>query len=263
VPEPYRVRPLVSPSWVKPVAVRRAGVALVAAALACWESPTAGRRPTPVVSLILVEGESLQVASVTFASRADSTFPPEPVPVPAELVSLRLEDDSGNTWPLTFAGVPGKFSAAMSPRRGLHYRLRGTVVERAIATETRVPAVFTLLEPAGDTVTAADTVPCLQSFGLRDVCVQAVVTLDGTGSFAYQVLDPAYPAWPFFEAGWFQGTTAELRFVHGDRVREVVLWAPNGDAYAWLSSPNIRGNVAGAFGGFGAVLTVHRKVYIP
>lgn len=245
------------------VAARAAGVAVAAATLACWESPTATPGPTPVVSLILVEGESLQVASVAFASPADSTFPPEPVPVPAELVSLRIEDDSGNAWPLTFTGAPGRFSAAMSPRRGVRYRLRGTVVERTIAAETRAPAEFALLAPAGDTVTAADTVPCLQSFGLGDVCVRAVVALEGAGSFAYQVLDPAYPAWPLFEAGWFQGTTAELRFVHDDRVRDVVLWASNSDAYAWLNSPNVRSNAAGPFVAFGAILTLRRKVYIP
>jgi len=236
------------------------GVLAVAATLSCRDAPTAAPGPTPVVSLILVDGESLQVASVTFAGPADSTFPPEPVPVPAALVNLRIEDDSGNAWPLSFTGAPGKFSAAMSPRRGLHYRLRGTVLERAIAAETRVPAVFTLVEPAGDTVTAADIVPC-QHFEIPgEVCVRLVVAFGGPGFVGCQVQDQAVLS---FHYCYFSGTTAELRIDRADRVREVALRASNGDAYAWLDSPNIRGNVTGTFGGFGAVLTLRRKVYIP
>ena len=241
-------------------AARAAAVALVAAALACWESPTAAPGPTPVVSLVLVEGESLQVASVTFASPADSTFPPEPVPVPVEMVSLRIEDDSGYAWPLVATVTPGRFSAAMSPRRGQRYRLRGTVQERTIAADTRLPAVFALLEPAGDTVTAADIVPCQRYYGFGEVCVRAVVAFDGPGSVAYQVLGPP-PS--FLSAGSFQGTTAELRIIPADSIREIVFSASNGGAYGWLALPDSRANVAGAFGGFSAILTFRRKVYIP
>ncbi|MEK7667282.1 MAG: hypothetical protein AAB409_01390 [Gemmatimonadota bacterium] len=235
-------------------------LAVVVATLACWEAPTAAPGPTPVVSLILVEGESLQVASVTFASPADSTFPPEPVPVPTELVSLRIEDDSGNAWPLTFTGVPGKFSAAMSPRRGQRYRLSGTVMERTIAAETRVPAVFTLLEPAGDTVTAADIVPC-QHFEIPgEVCVRLVVAFDGPGFLYCQVQDQTPPLFPYCA---FDGTTAELRIDRADRIRDVVFLASNGGAYGWLALPDSPGNVAGAFGGFSAILTFRRKLYVP
>ena len=243
------------------LAVRIGALAVAAVTLACWEGPTAARGPTPVVSLTLVEGESLQVASVTFASPADSTFPPEPVPVPAELVSLRLEDDSGNTWPLTFTGALGKFSAAMSPRRGERYRLKGSVLERTIAADTRVPAVFALLAPAGDTVTVADAVPCQHPALFGEVCVRVVVAFDGPGFVSCQVQDqdPTFIQYCYFS----RGTSAELRILPADRIREVLLWASNGDAQAWLYSPNIRANVAGALGGFGAVLTLRRKLYIP
>lgn len=245
---------------VKRAAARAAAVALVVAPTACWDAPTATLGPTPVVSLILAEGESLQVASVTLTTPGDSSFPSEPVSVPAEQVGLRVEDDSGNAWPLTFTGAPGKFSAAMSPRRGVRYRLMGTVVERAIAAETRVPAVFTLLEPAGDTVTAADIVPC-QHFEIPGkVCVRLVVAFDGPGSVYCQVQDQASP---FIQYCYFRGTTAELRIDRADRIRDVVFSASNGGAYGWLALPDSRGNVAGAFGGFSAILTFRRKVYIP
>lgn len=227
---------------------------------ACREIPTVPERPTPVVSLTLVEGESLQVAVVTVGTAADSTIPRQGVPVPAGSVSLRVEDDSGNVWPFAAAAAEGRFSARMSPRRGSRYRLLGTVMGRALSAETRVPAQFAVAAPAGDTMTAADTVPCQFPSVFEYVCVQAVLLFDRSGAVSYLVLDQVGP---FREGGRLLGTTAELRFFRADRTRDVLFVAYNGDAAAWLTVSTARGNVTGAFGGFGAALVVRRNIYIP
>jgi len=209
----------------------RVGVPLAAlaalAALACWDAPTAAPGPTPVVSLVLTEGESLQVASVTLGTPGDSSIPPDAVPVAAGDVSLRVEDDSGNAWPLSETGTPGRFGAAVPIRRGARYRLRGAVMGRPIDADTRVPSVFNLVNPPGQTLTSADTVPCRWPAGVDGVCLRLVVESDGSGGIGCQVRDQTGPISAYC---FFLGDTGDVELLAPERVREIVLMTWNHDA---------------------------------
>jgi len=237
----------------------RLGALAALAGLACWDAPTATSGPTPVVSLILAEGESLQVASVTLTTPGDSSFPSEPVSVPAEQVGLRVEDDSGNAWPLSSTGAAGRFSAVISPRRGLLYHLRGTVMGHPIEADTRVPAVFELVTPAGETVTSADTVPCYPPTWMGEICVRLVVESDCPGPVACQVRDQAGPTSVYC---YFSSGTGELRLLQPDRIREVVLMTRNGDADTWRGRDPL-GRPPDAVWRFGAAVALSRRVSIP
>jgi hypothetical protein len=232
---------------------------ILVASLACSDSPVAPPGPMPIISLTLVEGESLQVAFVTVGTPADSTIPLEGVPAPSGQVTLRVEDDSGHVWPLV-ATTPGRFSAALSPRRGARYHLAGTAMGRQVVAHTRVPAFFTLVAPSGDTLTATDAFPCTDNPLDVEVCVRAEVAFDGAIAIGYVGVGQVGP---WLERGLLRSTTQEIRFLRSEAVRDVVFTAYNEDAAAWLWSSTARSSVSGAFGGFGAALVLRRKVHLP
>jgi len=238
-----------------------AGVAsVVVGASACWDTPTALARSTPVISLTLVEGESYQLAFVSLGTDADSTIPDASVPIPAAQVQLRIEDDSGHVWPLQASVIPGRFVAALSPHRGEYYRLSGSVVGRVVTARTRVPASFSLAAPPGDTLTALDTAPCTRTPAETTACIRVRVELDGAVEVGYIV---SGSVGPYPERGLLREVGGEVWFFRSDFVRDVVFLAYNADAAGWLWRSTARGNVAGAFGGFGAAIALRRKVYIP
>lgn len=245
-----------SPGAVRPIATRwrHASVVLACAvAAACWDGPTSTLEPIPVVSLTLVEGDSLQVASVTITTPGDSVVPVLAVPVAAGSVDLEIEDDSGQVWSLAPTTTLGKFTAAMSPRRGARYQLRGSVTGRAIAVDTRAPTVFALTTPAADTITAADTAACNGHH--PGLCVPyAVVAEDGL-AVTFAVTNSAH----------------EREYVFADQGQ--VYWITRSDdvrdlfAIARVSAgrPEARwlGNRREVLVTFGVNLVVRRKLYIP
>lgn len=246
---------------IRPTAIRwrlAAGAIGWVAAAACWDAPTSSLAPTPVVSLTLVEGESLQVATITVTTPGDSTIPIRGVPVAAGSVSLIIQDDSGHGWPLAPTTDPSKYTAAMSPGRGASYRLQGTVLGLAIAAETRAPNEFAMISPAADTITAADTVPCAQygAFGGR-VCLSVALRGEALSRVDYVVVDhTAHTVERLY------GDHERIFVSRSDRIRDFVVVAYNADAALWLSV-RAGGNVTGALGGFGVGLVVRRKLYIP
>jgi hypothetical protein len=136
------------------------GSVVILALLSCREPTVGVSRSTPVVHLTLVAGESLQVATVTVATPADSVLPREGVPAPPGSVDLRLEDTRGSVWPVTATPTPGRFHVAMTPVPGERYRLRGNALGRGVAATTRVPSRIELGGLPRDTIAVADSMPC-------------------------------------------------------------------------------------------------------
>ncbi len=247
------------PRWPRrPAAVawHLAAAVLGGAAPACWDAPTSTLDPAPVISFTLVEEESLQVAAVRLTTPGDSEIPSGGLPAPAGGVELEIEDDSGHAWPVAPTATLGRFTAAMSPRRGARYRLRGNVVGRAIAAETRVPTEFAMTRPAGDTITAADTAPC--TVGTLAVCVPIALVVEPGLSVGFIVADSGSQQYEFAAADH-----DELRmYSRSDRVRDLYVLASNADvALRWRAGGP--GNTRGVLVGFGASLVVRRKLYIP
>ena len=205
------------------------------------------------MSLTLVEGDSVQVASVTITTPGDSVVPDRGVPVPAGSVQLEIEDDSGQVWPLAPTTTLGKFTAAMSPRRGARYQLRGSVMGRAIAVETRAPTVFALTTPEADTITAADTAPCAGSYG--GVCVPYAVDAEDGLAVIFTVTNGAHEReYVFADQGQIHWIT------RSDDVRDlfaIALVSAGRPEARWL------GNREEVLVTFGVNLVVRRKLYIP
>ena len=238
---------------------RSSAVAAVLGASACWDAPTAALRPTPVVELTLVAGENYQVAFVSLGTDADSVIPDGGVPVPGDQVRLRIEDDSGHVWPLA-AVTPGRFGAAVSPQPGKYYRLAGSVVGRDVMARTQVPSSFSLAAPDRDTVTVADTVPCIQRMPPDVVCFRARFESDGATLVRYFAPGGRVGVAP---ARGPVGDSGEVWLYRSDQLREIAFVAYNADAAAWLWASAPRSNVAGAVGGFGGAVVVRRAVFIP
>ena len=145
--------------------------------VACHDSLVDVPRPTPAISLVLVVGETLQVAAVSIATPADSLLPDHGVPVAAGNVSLRVVDDLGGAWPVTPTATTGKFNVALSPAFGRRYTLQGTVLGRAVSFTTDVPLHFTVVSLPNDTIRSADAVPCRFSIGAES-CFDVVIDSD-------------------------------------------------------------------------------------
>lgn len=150
---------------------------LLALCGACADVPSGNQGPTPAVSLTLVVGDTLQVASVTLATPADSILPREGVPVAAADVNLRVVDDSAVAFPLMPTATPGRYEVVLAPGSGRSYRLQGTILGRAVSFATSTPQRFDVVSLPNDTITPADTVPCRFSFG-QVACFSVVTDSD-------------------------------------------------------------------------------------
>ncbi len=220
---------------------------------ACRQIPTAPSQRTPVLSLTLIADESLHVATITEASRGDSTIPSIFVGIDPGRVTLQVIDPDGAAHPVTAAGEPGRYVVILPVRRGQRYILVGTIDDESVSAETVVPERFTILVPAADTITAADGVPSL-------VIVRVPYTLDGDGVSAVevQVSDGTTNRGQIIER-----KEGELVFLRSNIIRDVAFVAYNADAAEWLVRSTPRSNLTGAFGGFGAAIVVRRKLWIP
>ena len=157
-----------------PVARSRWAFVCLLSLCACAEVPTGNPGPTPAISMTLIVGETLQVASVTVATPGDSTLPTQGVPVAPADVDLRIVDDSGITLSLVPGPTPGRYDVALAPALGRTYRLEGTVLGRAVSFATSVPQRFDVVSLPNDTITPADAVPCRFPYG--DFACFSVIT---------------------------------------------------------------------------------------
>lgn len=151
---------------------------LLALCGACADVPTGDPGPTPAISLTLIVGETLQVATITVATPADSTLPTEGVPVASADVNLEVVDDGAVAFPLVPTATPGRFEVVLAPGLGRSYTLQGTVLGRAVSFATDVPQQFDVVSLPNDTITPADTVPCRFSIGAQQACFPVVTESD-------------------------------------------------------------------------------------
>lgn len=224
------------------------------AAGSCREpvSPPAAR--TPVFSLILVAGESLQVGSITLAAPADSAIPDAAVPAAAGAIALTVTDPVGNGFPVVAGPVPGQFLVHFTPVPNTAYALSGTMYGVPVTARAVVPASFAMLIPAADTIRIADG-----SATLATLRIPYEFQSLGAAGFAYRVI-----------AGGALELAAPLRSPRGEivvarepQLRRLAVLAYDDAAAGWLVSGTPRSNVAGAFGCFGAALLVRRYVDAP
>lgn len=223
-------------------------------AAGCWENPTSAFDPIPVVSLTLVEGDSLQVASVSITTPGDSAIPHQGIPLPPDSVDLQVADDSGHVWPLVPSTTPGRFTVAMALRRGARYELRGAVMGRAVAAENRAPAEFAMTRPAGDTITVADTAPCEEPYSLfANVCVPVSLVVEAGGTVLCVLTQPGASRDPFCSVSGDQ-LRLESR---SDSVRDLVV-------FAYYPGPGIALDYErGVLVTFPLMLVIRRKLYTP
>lgn len=143
------------------VSSRGAGAVLACliAATSCGEfTRPSPADPTPVVQALLVAGDAVQYASVTYSISPDAIpdYHGAPRPVSSDSVDLTLLAASG---PISHfepvPGRPGLFRAVAVVVPGESYRLTGVVDGRAVEAETTIPEPPVILEPA-DTVRSSE-----------------------------------------------------------------------------------------------------------
>ena len=226
-----------------------------ASTAACRELPvSSGTRPV-TISFTLVAGDSVQVAFLTEALPPDSITPMRFRGAAPSRVQLCVLDDLGASYPLEAADTGGRFVAHLTVQSGRHYRLEGEVDGLPVSAETTVPARFEIARPVGDTISAGSDDPISI---LRTVPYDFVA--DGATGFEYRVLraDGSVEL-----SGGLRTASGSLLFFRTPEVRTAVFLAYNSDAAEWLMRVTPRGNVAGAFGAFGAALTLTRIVLLP
>jgi len=230
-------------------------LALVMGCAACRELPAGPARATPIISFTLLAGESTQVATITEAARADSTLPSEPRPIDPARVRLSVLDDAGLPYPLIPLDTAGHYRVSISPRAGATYRLAGTIESVPVAAQTTVPGAFAITTPAGDTITGDDGMVTL-------VTLQVPLRYDAAGvtTVECRVVQVTGKVTSCGGGSYGSGT---LVFLRDPAPGTVLFLAYNRDAAEWLTRATPRGNVTGAFGGFGSALTARRNVLAP
>lgn len=228
---------------------------LVVAAAGCQRIPGEPVAPTAVISLTLVAGESLQVASVTEGLPAQSSIPSEDPGIAPERVALAVIGPCGAEHVLEPASPFGRYVIRLTPIAGERYYLTGTIDGRAVEAETAIPTSFEVSLPAGDTITVSDGTATL-------VTLVVPYRFASVGAAAYGFL-VIRPDGTLEAGGTLRAETGELVFLRSPEVRDVLILAYDLGAAEWLGRSVPRGNIQGAFGGFGGALVVRRTLATP
>jgi hypothetical protein len=246
------------PPWVRNVGNQLLAVgagALALACLGCRQIASAPHSPTPVLSLTLVADEPTQVATITEGARPDTALPTEPRGIGPARVSLSVLDEAGDSYPLVPQDSLGHYRVTLAPRAGATYRLAGEIDAVPVSAHTTVPALFEIRAPPGDTISTADGTASLVT-----LTVPVEFLLVGATTVECRVISPTGAV---VGAGDIAGTRGTLVFLRDRDVRSLVFLAYNLDAADWLVRSTPRGNVEGAFGGFGGALLARRALVAP
>jgi hypothetical protein len=107
----------------------------------------------PVVQLLLVANQPIQVATVQYSSPADSLVPRVTRPVRADSVALELIAPDGTHTPFSpVAGSATRFEAQQTVVPGGAYQLSGTVAGVEIFSAVIVPGPLEIRVPLEDTL---------------------------------------------------------------------------------------------------------------
>lgn len=231
-----------------------AGLSCWFVTLACSDLGPAAPDREPVISLVLMAGESVQVASVTYSFNPDDSIPLHSPPVPFSDVALSVI--GADSVPHTFGPLPGRpgyFQVTMSVAPGATYRLHGTVAGRPVSAQTTAPVDFTILVPTADTVIV---VPA--SSGLDT----AAYWFDGAGvaGFEASVLHQDIHVGPNPILS-DSGKLFFARVVPIETFAPLLIAAYNQDASNWLQRTPAIMNVDGVLGGFGAAVLLRRTLW--
>lgn len=225
---------------------------------ACSENPPlAGGRPEPFITMTLIAGESVQVATVLYGLHPDSNFPFRNPPVPDHLVSLTLTGPGGLSQPVMPAFArPGVFQTTLNVVPGGTYQLTGSVDGVPLTATTTVPSSFVIVAPAADTIVVSRS-----PFGYDTLSYHFRAV--GAAGFEATTIGQHLQGGMFAPAG---DTLGLLRFneVFPDTSAVPLLFlAYNADASRWIQHAIATGNIIGLRGGFGAALIERRMVRYP
>ena len=208
--------------------------------------PHPGR--TPVVEALLIGGTDTATFRLTWADSVASSRPDPIRPADVQL-TLRTADGPG-VGLVPHPDSAGWFLATLAIAPGKQYRLDGTILGRAVAAATTIPASFTVAAPAGDV--AAGVLGAVEPFRWRAV---------GATVFAAD-----YAVFGASQYHHTRDTTGLLLITAVDPARSptLTLWALNADAERYLHHPAApTGNVAGGLGMLGGALTARRAFRWP
>ena len=127
--------------------------------ISCGEV-TGPPRPSavPVVQLLLVANQPIQIASVQYSSPADSLVPRVTHPVRADSVALELIAPDGTHTPFSpVAGSATQFEAQQTVLPGATYLLSGTVAGVEFSSSVIVPGLLDIRVPLEDTLRLSST----------------------------------------------------------------------------------------------------------
>lgn len=213
--------------------------------------------PVPVIQVLLIAEDSLQVAWVEWRVPADSTFGRGVRPVDPALVqvSLILPNDSA----VPFApspGIAGRFEVLATVGPGATYRLTGTIAGSALTAHTMVPGPLTVHVPARDTVDGT-------------FCTGGIITCDlpyswsASGAGAYLYLQSQGESGTIAYAGSTRDSIGVMRLVQGTGTERLTVLAVDGNAAAFLTLRTPNSSVHGVFGMFGAATVAQRWIQWP
>lgn len=235
---------------------------LFAVGLAACDANIGPSTPAPVVQVILVAGDSLQIASVEWMARADSPIYFNRRPIYSTLVQLSLVLPGGGSVAFTpvheppGGGFVGRYGAATPVAYRATYRLQGTVAGHVVSGTTTTPDSLRIMAPAQDTVRISYAA-CSYNCSLPFHWVAA-------GAVQYQYLSAKAGAFIGYGGGYNADTVgnAYVQPSHlGADTTELVVHALEEQAAAFLHSGSPKGNLTGVFGLFGAA-SVGRRVVI-
>lgn len=227
------------------------GLASIFAVSACSDHRISGREPEPVISFVLMAGESVQVASVTFGFNPDDSIPLHSPPVAFADVNIRVTGADSVPHSLgPLPGRPGYFQVSMAVLPGATYQLDGVVAGRTVVARTTVPSQFAIIEPSSDTVVLVPGQSFRDSIAYRFEAIGAdgfeiVVQSDEMILFGRDFLSDS-------------GVVQVSRTVPVEIRAPLLFAAYNTDASGWLQRHTPIQNISGVLGGFGAAL-LHRR----
>ncbi len=225
---------------------------LVALALAGCDARIGPSSPAPIVQALLIAGDSLQIASVEWMARADSPIYFNRRPIDSSLVHLALVLPGGATVPFTPVYEPpggafvGRYGAATRAAYGATYQLQGTVAGHALSAAITTPDSLRILQPA-------DTLRL--SYGSCYYSCEVPFHWIAAGAVQYQYIQGKNGVFVGYGYGYVADTVGSIALAHPSQAADttdLVVFALEAQAAAFLHSATPKGNISGVFGLFGA-----------
>jgi len=223
--------------------------------VACRSSVEPAGGGIPVISLVLLGGDSIQMGTITLSARPDSAIPDVAAPADESQLALEIVDAGGNRFPLVAGPEPGQFTAAFTALAGERYELSGSAYGRSVSASTVVPATFDIVAPAADTIRLSDGIPTIAT--LRVPYRFNVVGADGFALFQLA------PDGSLQSSGRLREAEGEMVLSRSPGIRPLILVAYDPGAAACQVALRPAGNITGALGCFGSALKRDRFVDAP